>query len=245
MRLSDKTAIITSAGSTIGRAIALRFAGEGANTILCDYQGDKVAQTARVVEELGKEPLVIVSHISQKQAAEDIFTKSLKAFGQVHILINDFNLRSKDAMAQITEEKWDEVLDNNLKNAFLMTQAATPHMVAKKRGKIVNVSSMSYRGVCNSAHYVAAKTGLLGLTRATAFELAQHNITVNSIAVGQIETESVRTLSAKEQKKLVSSIPALRLGQPVDVANVALFLASDESSFVTGQTIECAGGASI
>ena len=247
--LEGKVAIITGAGRGIGKAIALRFAKEGADIVICDIITENMEVVSREVAQLGCASLSVKADVSVKQDVENLVSTTINKFNKVDILINNAGIIRRAPLLEMTEEDWDTVLDVCLKGAFLCTQAVAAHMVKQKSGRIINMSSSVGRGTADEfmANYGAAKAGLIELTKVTARALGRYGISVTAIAPGTISTELERTrMTAQEHEAFVEqrkSIMALgRIGNVEDVAALATFLASDESSFITGAVIPIDGG---
>lgn len=245
MRLEDRVAIVTGSGQGIGRAIALAFAGEGANLVV-NSRSEKAYDVLTEVQAMGAEAIAIRADVSSRQKVETMVRETLTRFGRIDILVNNAAIYRHRSLLEMAEEEWDSVLGVNLKGTFNCIKAVLPSMVEQKYGKIINIVSVTgtILGVGNQAHYLASKAGVLGLTKAAAVELGPYGINVNAIAVGGIETpgmEAWKDVLAKAQ----SWFPLRRAGQPADIAECAVFLASDESSYITGHSLVVDGGWNI
>jgi glucose 1-dehydrogenase len=249
MQLKDRVAIVTGAESSIGmgRAIALAFAKEGANVVVCDVKEEGLQERASEIEQLGRKALALKTDVSKSSEVAQLVETTVKTFGRIDILVNNAGVREEPPtpVQDITEELWDFVQSVNLKGVFLCTKYTVPHMIKQKKGKIINISSIFGQvSFPNYSAYCAAKGGVINLTRTLALELAPHKINVNAIGPGVTETELVKTtLEDPEVMKLIlPAIPYGRIGKPEDIAAVALFLASDGSDYVNGHTIFADGG---
>lgn len=246
--LKDKIAVVTGAGQGIGKAIALTLARHGANVVLIDVS-DKIFDVLNEVEKIGVRGLAIKCDVSNVNDVEKAVKEAVNKFGRVDILVNNAGIYPYKALMEMSEKDWARVLDINLKGTFLMTKAIVPKMIEQKYGKIINIASIagSMIGYPSLTHYSASKAGVVGFTRALALELAQYGINVNAISPGPILTEgtSVVGLTKELYEQTIRTIPLGRMGKPEDIANLVVFLASDESSFITGQNIIVDGGTTI
>ena len=243
MRLKNKVAIITGAGQGIGKAIALEFAKEGAKVVVSDLNQASIDETVKEVKGIGADAMGIVTDVSSASQVQDMVKKVLGKFKTVDVLVNNAGIYPFVQFDKITEAQWDKVIDVNLKGSFNCIKAVSPAMTKQKSGKIVNIASIAGAviGYSNLIHYCASKGGVLGLTRATALELAPH-INVNAIAPGAIKTPGTCGMDEKTTKQLEQAIPSKRMGEPKEIATAAVFLASDDSSYVTGQMLVVDGG---
>jgi len=246
MRLKDKVAIVTGAGRGIGEAIALLFAEEGANVVVNDVNEADAKSTAEEIKGRGRQAKAVIGSVTVQGVVQRMVDTAVQEFGTLDILVNNAGIIRDARLHKMTEEQWDRVIEVNLKGAFLCTQCAARVMREKRYGKIINLSSAMWKGNPGQLNYSAAKAGIIGLTRTAAKELAPKGINVNAIAPGLILTDMLKStppaILEQMQKNLATTVPLNRLGLPRDVANVALFLASDESSYVTGEVISCDGG---
>jgi len=246
MRLKDKVVLVTGAGRGIGEAIALLFAEEGANVVVNDVNEADAHSTAEKIKDRGRQARLVIGSVTVQDIVQRMVDTAVQEFGTLDILVNNAGIIRDARLHKMTEEQWDRVIEVNLKGAFLCTQCAARVMREKGYGKIVNLSSAMWKGNPGQLNYSAAKAGIIGLTRTAAKELAPKGINVNAIAPGLILTDMLKStppaILEQMQKNLATTVPLNRLGLPRDVANVALFLASDESSYVTGEVISCDGG---
>ena len=246
MRLEDRVAIVTGAGAGNGRGIALRFAEEGARIVAADLDLAAARGTADLVAERGGEAIAVHADVSRHAQVASLVDAATERYGGVHILVNNAGVETLIPLLDLEEQEWDRVIDTNLKGAFLCAQITARAMVAAKHpGTIVNIASINAKiALAGQAHYTSSKGGLIMLTKSMALDLAPHGIRVNAIGPGVIETRMTeRSLADPERRAmLLSKIPLSRVGQPRDVANAALFLASDEASYITGTTLYVDGG---
>ena len=245
MRLEGKIALITGAGSGIGEATALRFANEGAKVVICDVDIENANRVAGEIKANGKEAIVIKTDISKKDEVENMIKQIVDQFGKLDILVNNAGI-NRDAFAKkMTEEQWDAVININLKGTFLCCQAALKVMSEQKYGKIINTSSIGALGNLGQANYAASKSGVIGLTKTLALECARYSINVNCVAPGATKTPMTSKMPKDIYDKITQKIPLKRWAEPKEIANMHLFLASDEASYLTGQVIFVDGGISV
>ena len=242
--LEGKTAVITGAARGIGKAIALKYAAEGANIAFTDLIIDETGlATEREIEALGVKAKGYASDAANFEEAHTIVADIVREFGRVDILVNNAGITRDGLMMRMNEQQWDSVIHVNLKSAFNFIHAVTPVMMKQKSGSIINMASVvGVSGNAGQANYAASKAGLIGLAKSVAKELGSRNIRVNAIAPGFIITDMTASLSETVREEWVKQIPLRRGGLPEDVANVAVFLASDLSSYITGQVLHCCGG---
>jgi 3-oxoacyl-[acyl-carrier protein] reductase len=242
--LEGKTAVITGGSRGIGKSIAMRFAAEGANIALTNIiDNEEFADAVKEIKFLGVKARGYVSDASIYADAEEVIDQIVKDFGTVDILVNNAGITRDTLLMRMTEDQWDQVITVNLKSVFNLTKAVIKPMMKQRSGSIINMSSVvGVSGNAGQANYSASKAGILGLTKSTAKELGSRNIRCNAIAPGFILTEMTSKLADDVKSDWISKIPLRRGGLPEDVANVALFLASELSSYVTGQTIHVCGG---
>ncbi len=242
--LEGKTAVITGGSRGIGKGIAMRFAAEGANIAITNFiDNEEFAAAVREIEALGVKAKGYVSDASVFADAENVINEIVNDFGTVDILVNNAGITRDTLLMRMTEEQWDQVITVNLKSVFNLTKAAIKPMMKQKYGSIINMSSVvGLGGNAGQANYAASKAGIIGFTKSVARELGSRNVRCNAVAPGFILTEMTSKLPEDVKSDWISKIPLKRGGLPEDVANVALFLASDLSSYVTGQTIPVCGG---
>lgn len=240
--LQDKVAIVTGAAKGIGRGIALVMAKEGAKVVVSDLNDAECLEVVAEIEKLGGEAIAVKCDVSIKADVDELISAAINKFGKLDIMANNAGIYPFKPFEEITEEAWDKVLAVNLKSIFLTSQAAIK--VMKPGSKIVNISSIAaYVGFGGLVHYCASKGGVNGMIRALALELAAKKINVNNVAPGAIETPGATGAQTEEMKKgTIAVIPAGRMGVPEDIANAVVFLASDKSDYITGQTLVVDGG---
>lgn len=245
--LQDKVAIITGASRGIGRAVARKYAEEGANiAITARTINDDVQVFISELEALGVKVRAYTSDASSFDAAHALVAEVHQEFGRIDILVNNAGITQDALMMRMTEEQWDNVININLKGAFNLIHAVTPIMMKQRSGNIINMSSVvGVSGNAGQANYAASKAGMIGLTKSIAKEMGSRGIRANTITPGFIITDMTHALSEEIRKQWEAQIPIRRGGTPEDVANVAVFLASDMSSYITGQTINVCGGMNI
>ncbi|MDX9773007.1 MAG: 3-oxoacyl-[acyl-carrier-protein] reductase [Bacteroidales bacterium] len=242
--LEGRTAVITGGSRGIGKGIALRFASEGANIAITNIiDNQEFVDAVKEIEVLGVKVKGYISDASVYAEAENVINEIVTDFGGIDILVNNAGITRDTLLMRMTEEQWDQVLTVNLKSVFNLTKAAIKPMMKQKRGSIINMSSVvGVSGNAGQSNYSASKAGILGFTKSVAKELGSRNVRCNAIAPGFILTEMTSKLPEDVKTEWIQKIPLRRGGLPEDVANVALFLASDLSSYVTGQTISVCGG---
>jgi 3-oxoacyl-[acyl-carrier protein] reductase len=241
--LSDKVAIVTGASRGIGRAIALALASQGAKVVASARNGEALAQLAEEIKAQGGDALAVVGDVALEDDANNLVKQAVEAYGQVDVFINNAGITRDGLLLRMKNDDWDAVLDTNLKGAFLCTRAVAKVMSKQRSGRIINISSVvGEMGNAGQANYCASKAGLLGLTKSVARELARRNVTVNAITPGFITTEMTEDMTEKAQEAMTEQIPLGRPGSAEDVANAVIFLASDQSAYITGQVLGVNGG---
>ncbi len=242
--LTGKAALVTGGSRGIGRAIALRLATQGAD-VAFSYKGNAAAaaDTTAAIEALGRRALAIQADVSDVSAADGVVKATLDAFGKVDILVNNAGITRDDLIMRMSEEAWRSVLETNLFGAFWMIKAVTRPMLKARGGRIINMTSVSGQaGQMGQANYSAAKAGLIGLTKATARELASRGITVNAVAPGFVLTELTQDLPEPLKAEITARTPLGRFGTTEEIADAVAFLASDEAGYITGQVLAVDGG---
>ncbi|KAE8558947.1 3-oxoacyl-[acyl-carrier-protein] reductase [Paenibacillus polymyxa] len=242
--LSGKTALVTGASRGIGRSIALALAEAGAN-VAVNYAGSEAAATevAELIRAKGVEAITVQANVGRAEEADQLIKDVVGAWGKIDILVNNAGITRDNLIMRMKEEEFDQVIETNLKGVFNCLKAATRPMMKQRSGRIINISSVvGVLGNAGQANYVAAKAGVIGLTKSSARELASRGITVNCVAPGFIDTEMTQVLADDLRDNMLSGIPLARLGRPEEIADVVLFLASDASSYMTGQTLHVDGG---
>jgi len=243
MRLEGKVSLVTGGGRGIGREMALRFAQEGSDIVIWDVDLEEATLAGSLVEGLGRQVAVMKVDVAKYGEVSEQMERVVGLFGKVDVLVNNAGVTRDGLILRMSEEDWDLVMDVNLKGSFNCTKEASKSMVKHRWGRIINIGSVigivGNRGQCN---YAASKAGLIGFTKAMAKELASRGITVNTIAPGLVETGMTEALPEKVKEEYVRHIPLGRIGSPRDVANLGVFLASDQADYITGQVINVDGG---
>jgi 3-oxoacyl-[acyl-carrier protein] reductase len=241
--LEGKVALITGGARGIGKEIAILFARNGSNIAICDVNLEEAEKTIKEIEGLGREGIAFKVDVTNSSQVQDMVDKILDKFNKVDILINNAGITKDNLLLRMSEEEWDKVIAVNLKGTFVCTKFISKVMLKQRFGKIVNLASIiGIMGNAGQANYAASKAGIIGLTKSVAKELSSRNICVNAIAPGFIMTDMTAKLPEEVQKKMLSVIPLGRFGEAKDVADLALFLSSESSSYITGQVIQVDGG---
>ncbi len=243
MHLAEQVAVVTGSGRGIGRAIALALADQGADLVINDVVADSAEAVAAEIEALGRQAMPVVADVTKEDNVQSMVAAVLARFGRIDILVNNAGITRDSLLIRMSEEQWDTVLAVNLKAAFLCTKAVSRPMLKARRGRIINIASVvGLTGNAGQANYSASKGGLIALARTTAQELASRGITCNAVAPGFIDTEMTAALPKEAREQMLARVPLGHAGQPEDVANAVVFLASTEASYITGQVINVDGG---
>jgi 3-oxoacyl-[acyl-carrier protein] reductase len=244
MRLKDKVALITGGSGGIGQVTAFRFAQEGGKIVVQYHKNLANAEgVVKNIKEIGGEAISHMADVRNRDDVKKMCEKAVDRFGTIDILVNYAGVARDALLYKMTEEQWDEVIDVNLKGSFNCAQFASIPMVKQKYGRIINIASGAIKGQPGQANYSAAKSGLMGLTRTLAFELGKFDIVVNCIALPVVGTEMSKNIEPEMRQEMINRTALKRIAKPTEIANIALFFASDECTFITGQTIEARGGA--
>ena len=242
--LRDKVAIITGASRGIGQGIALAFAKQGAKLVLSASKIENLRETEDQLKAMSfSDYLLTQANVSTQDEVNSVVKKALDTHGKVDILVNNAGMTRDNLVALMSEAEWDDVLSTNLKSVFLFTKACVKPMIRQRQGNIINISSVSgVTGNAGQANYAASKAGMIAFSKSVAKELARRNIRVNSIAPGFIKTQMTDKLPEQQLEEIKQHIPLGRLGEPSDIADVVVFLASDASKYMTGQVLVVDGG---
>ena len=246
MKLEGKVTLVTGGARGIGREIALLFAREGSDVVICDVNKEVASQTQKEVESLGRRSMSFETDVTVLKQVEEMINLTLDNFKHLDILVNNAGITRDNLLLRMSEDDWDKVLAVNLKGVFNCTKAATKFMIKQRKGSIVNIASIiGIMGNAGQANYAASKGGIISFTKSIARELASRNVNVNAVAPGFIQTAMTDKLTEDQRSKMLANIPLNRLGVPQDVAQTCLFLASSDSGYITGQTIVVDGGMSM
>ncbi|MBU0599686.1 3-oxoacyl-[acyl-carrier-protein] reductase [bacterium] len=243
-QLEGQVAIVTGGGRGIGKAISKRLAQEGAQVVVCDIDKKLAEEVAgEIKDQFKKETLALEVNVADITSVEEMASQTLSRFENTHILINNAGINRDTLLIRMSDEDWHKVIEVNLTGVFNCTKVVAKKMIKQRYGKMVNISSViGIMGNAGQVNYAASKAGIIGLTKSIAKELASRNITVNAIAPGFIETEMTKVLSPEIKEELLKRIPLNRFGKPSDVAELALFLSTSASEYITGQVIVIDGG---
>jgi 3-oxoacyl-[acyl-carrier protein] reductase len=242
--LEGKVALVTGASRGIGRAIAIELARQGAD-VAVNYAGNEAAarEVADEIVKLGRRAIIIKANVAEAGEVEAMVKQTIDELGKVDILVNNAGITRDNLLMRMKEEEFDEVIATNLKGVFNCIKAVTRPMMKAREGRIINISSVvGVMGNAGQANYVAAKAGVIGMTKSVARELASRGITVNAVAPGFIATDMTDVLGEETKDALLGQIPLARLGKPEDIANMVAFIASDKASYITGQVFHVDGG---
>ena len=241
--LDQQVAVVTGAGRGLGRAIALRFAAEGADVVCLSRSSENAESAAEAVRESGRQAWAISADVGDSDSVNQAVKQILSEVGKVDILVNNAGVTRDGLLMRMSEQDWDLVLDTNLKGAFLLTKAFTRPMLKQRKGRIINISSViGLIGNAGQVNYAASKAGLIGMTKSVARELASRNITTNVIAPGFIRSDMTSKLKEEQKEAILAGIPLGEMGEPEDIAQAALFLAGPGARYITGQVLTVDGG---
>jgi 3-oxoacyl-[acyl-carrier protein] reductase len=244
--VSGKIALVTGGAQGIGEAISMTLAREGASIAVVDVNLEKAMETAANIRKLGVDSEAFKADVSNTKEVEEVTDKIVDKFKRIDILVNNAGVTRDNLLIRMTEQEWDLVIAINLKGTFNFTKAAGKIMMKQRIGSIINISSViGLMGNAAQVNYAASKAGVIGITKSIAKELASRNVRVNAICPGYIKTAMTDKLSDDVKNAILATIPAKTMGQPQDVANAAVFLASDLASYITGETIRVDGGMAI
>ncbi|WP_455367228.1 SDR family NAD(P)-dependent oxidoreductase [[Eubacterium] cellulosolvens] len=244
MKLENRIGIVTGAGKGIGREVALTLSDEGAQIVIADIDEENMKKTADLINSKGGKAITVRTNVAFKEDVKNLVKKTVENYNRIDILINCAGILSTTPFLEVTEQEWNKVLDVNLKGVLFCCQETLPIMLKQKSGKIVNIASLSAKrgGVTSGVDYCSSKAGVVALTRSLAKYAAPHNIIVNAVAPGIIDTEMIHIYPPGMREKQIRDIPLKRLGRPDEVAKVIAFLVSDDANYIVGETININGG---
>ncbi|MFC1973783.1 3-oxoacyl-[acyl-carrier-protein] reductase [Chloroflexota bacterium] len=243
MNLDKKVAIVTGSGQGIGRGIAHILAQHGASVVINDINSNSANEVAAELKAKNNNSIAIPANITISEEVNHLVEQTISSLGQIDILVNNAGINKDSLLIRMSDSDWDQILDTNLKGAFLCARAVLSHMMKQRWGRIINIASVvGIMGNPGQAHYAASKAGLIGLTKTIAREVASRGITANAIAPGFIDNGMTKGLSETQREMYQKQIPVGYFGLPKDVAHAAAFLASDEARYITGQVIHVNGG---
>ena len=240
----NKTVLVTGGSRGIGKEVALKFAENGYNVVI-NYVSDKtnVEELKSEFEAKGVKSLIMKADVTDKEAIDELVKQAIEEFGAIDVLVNNAGITKDNLLMRMSEEEFDKVIEINLKGTYIVTKAVTKYMMKKRKGSIINLSSVvGVAGNAGQCNYSASKAGIIGFTKSVAKELASRNIRANAVAPGFIETDMTAVLSDEIKENIHNQIPLKRMGTAKEVANLIYFLASEESSYITGQVINVDGG---
>lgn len=243
MKLKDKVAIVTGSARGLGKAMVIEMVAEGAKVVVTDLDFDRCVAVKEEIEAMGGSAIAVKCDVTIRAEVVNLVEETLKAFEKVDILVNNAGITRDAGFAKMTDEQWDLVMNTNLKSMFICSQEVSKVLVSQGKGRIINVSSIAgVIGNFGQTNYSAAKSGVIGMTKTLCKELGRKNITVNAIAPGFMLTEMAASIPENVTKMMIAQIPLARGGEPREVAKTVVFLASDDASYISGQTININGG---